>query len=266
MVENIRGIQNPLTIIAIFAGLAEIAGTVALATVNRDIQPIFIWFVMGFPVLLVTAFFLTLNFNPKVLYAPSDFRTDDNFLNLLTGGRALNEDFRGLTNQIETANQKILKLAVEQIGQKNSDASAQLTALIGEQMRLLREKVESTRETAVETTIASAQSRAIVRCNNCKLIQYRTDNSLCRRCSKPVVATDDEAVVLPRSALQAEILTLLLTKNTPMGISEVARTVHQSEEWTTRAIEKLSERGLVELFAGPTGKLQVTHTDESRRG
>jgi len=53
MVENIRGIQNPLTIIAIFAGLAEIAGTVALATVNREIQPTFVWFVMGFPVLLV---------------------------------------------------------------------------------------------------------------------------------------------------------------------------------------------------------------------
>ena len=71
MVENIRGIQNPLTIIAIFAGLVEIAGTVALATVNREIQPTFVWFVMGFPVLLVTAFFLTLNFNPRSFMPPT---------------------------------------------------------------------------------------------------------------------------------------------------------------------------------------------------
>ena len=87
----------------------------------------------------------------------------------------MNENFRSLTNQIEIANQNILKLAVEQIGEKSSVASAQFTALIGEQMRLLRDKVESTRESAVETTIASAQSREIVRCNNCLLIQYRAE-------------------------------------------------------------------------------------------
>ncbi len=82
MLEKIKGIQNPLTIIALFAGLSEVAGTVALATVNKDLQHVFVWFVMGFPTLLVILFFLTLNFNARSLYAPSDFRSDERFLEL----------------------------------------------------------------------------------------------------------------------------------------------------------------------------------------
>ncbi|MHC4735980.1 MAG: hypothetical protein ACYTDW_16210 [Planctomycetota bacterium] len=85
MIERIRKISNPLTIIAIFAALAEIAGTVALATVPRDLQSVFLWFVMLFPCLLLILFFATLNFNPKVLYAPSDFRDEKLFLYTLSG-------------------------------------------------------------------------------------------------------------------------------------------------------------------------------------
>jgi len=87
MIEKIKPVSNPLTIIAIFAALAEIAGTVAIATVDKPLQGTFIWFVMGFPILLVTAFFLTLNFNSRVLYAPSDFKKEELFLEL-TFGRA----------------------------------------------------------------------------------------------------------------------------------------------------------------------------------
>jgi hypothetical protein len=82
MIEKIRGIQNPLTIIAIFACLAEIAGTVAMATVSKELQSTFVWFVMGFPTLLVVLFFATWNFNSKVLYAPSDFQSDEKFLEM----------------------------------------------------------------------------------------------------------------------------------------------------------------------------------------
>lgn len=85
VIERIRKISNPLTIIAIFAALAEIAGTVALATVAKDLQSVFLWFVMLFPCLLVILFFATLNFNPKVLYAPSDFRDEKLFLYTLRG-------------------------------------------------------------------------------------------------------------------------------------------------------------------------------------
>lgn len=85
MTEKIRRINNPLTIIAIFAALAEVNATVSLGLIPESLQGIFIWFVLGFPTFLVAGFFFTLNFNPKVLYAPSDFKDEQNFINTLSG-------------------------------------------------------------------------------------------------------------------------------------------------------------------------------------
>lgn len=77
-------ISNPLTIVGIFAGIAEVAGTTVISFLPNELQIIFIWFVMVFPVLLVLLFFITWNFNPTVLYFPSDYQNEDNFLTLLT--------------------------------------------------------------------------------------------------------------------------------------------------------------------------------------
>ena len=78
-----KKISNPLTIIALFAGIAETAGIAVLPFLSESLQQIFIIYVMGFPILLVVAFFITLNFNRKALYAPSDFRNEQYFVNLL---------------------------------------------------------------------------------------------------------------------------------------------------------------------------------------
>ncbi len=80
MLENIKKIDNPLTIVAIFAGISEIAATISLGIVDTEMQKIFIWFVMLFPLALILCFFITLNFNPKVIYSPSDFKDEKNFL------------------------------------------------------------------------------------------------------------------------------------------------------------------------------------------
>ena len=51
---DVKKISNPLTIIGMFAVLAEIAGTVVLPILNgNDNQDKFIWYVMFFPVFLV---------------------------------------------------------------------------------------------------------------------------------------------------------------------------------------------------------------------
>lgn len=71
--------------IAIFAGVSEIMSTVSLNYLSDGTKNIFIWFIIIFPSLLVILFFITLNFNPKVLYAPSDFRDDKIFLNSISG-------------------------------------------------------------------------------------------------------------------------------------------------------------------------------------
>ena len=53
MIEKMKAISNPLTIIAIFAAEAEILGTISLANVDKELQHVFIWFVMLFPVFLM---------------------------------------------------------------------------------------------------------------------------------------------------------------------------------------------------------------------
>lgn len=82
MIEKLKKISNPLTVIGIFATLAEIAASVTILFLASELQKVFIWYVMLFPILLVVLFFITLNLNSKVLYAPSDFRTDESFLSL----------------------------------------------------------------------------------------------------------------------------------------------------------------------------------------
>ncbi|WP_444984077.1 hypothetical protein [Halomonas mongoliensis] len=90
MVEKIGHIKNPLTVIAIFAAIVEVSGTTVLPFIEPDNQGLYIWFLMLFPVFLVGLFFLTLNFNHKVLYAPSDYKNENNFLKSF--GRATAEE------------------------------------------------------------------------------------------------------------------------------------------------------------------------------
>ncbi|WP_148169485.1 hypothetical protein [Pseudomonas chlororaphis] len=73
-------IKNPLTVISIFAAIAEISGTSVLPFIEQSNQSTYIWFLMLFPFFLVGIFFLTLNFNHKALYAPSDYKNEKNFL------------------------------------------------------------------------------------------------------------------------------------------------------------------------------------------
>jgi hypothetical protein len=69
-------IRNPLTLMAVFATLAEVAATVALPRLSSDAQNVFLWFVMSFPFSIVIPFFILLWHRPKHLYAPGDYRKD----------------------------------------------------------------------------------------------------------------------------------------------------------------------------------------------
>ena len=75
-----KKITNPLTVIGLFAGLSEAAITTVTALSNSEVQGTFIWFVIGFPVLLVLLFFYTLLKRSEVLYAPSDYKDEEHFL------------------------------------------------------------------------------------------------------------------------------------------------------------------------------------------
>ena len=82
MIEKIGAVRNPLTVIAMFAGLAEVSGTIVLPFISDVVQVTFVWFLMVFPVLLVMLFFGTLWLKPVVLYAPSDYKDERIFQDL----------------------------------------------------------------------------------------------------------------------------------------------------------------------------------------
>ena len=44
VVEKIGTVKNPLTIIAIFAGIAEVSGTVILPFISQENQGLYVWF------------------------------------------------------------------------------------------------------------------------------------------------------------------------------------------------------------------------------
>lgn len=61
-----ESIKNPLKVITIFAGISEVAMTFTLFQLPENNQNIFIWFVMLFPILLVSLFFFVLYTNCTV--------------------------------------------------------------------------------------------------------------------------------------------------------------------------------------------------------
>jgi hypothetical protein len=79
IIDKVSHVKNPLTVIAVFASLAEISGTVVLPLIEKETQQTFVWFLMIFPTLLVLSFFGTLIFKPHVLYAPSDYKDENIF-------------------------------------------------------------------------------------------------------------------------------------------------------------------------------------------
>jgi len=263
MVEKIRSVQNPLTVIAIFAALAEVAGTVALATVDKSLQHTFVWFVMAFPTCLVLLFFATLNFNPKVLYAPSDFKDEDNFLNTLAGGRAVSESFDYLDKQLEVAKRQILDETTEKLGVAADAELQRLANKVTEQLELFRNKLELSRESAVQATLAAGQSREVVRCQDCKLVQFLTESGVCRRCKRSLPSEDLASTtaegLYPRSKLQAQILDYLVTQDMPVTLDQIAEAIGWGMTEIERAVKKLSVRGLTVITRGEDGLDRVQH-------
>lgn len=123
MIDKIGHIRNPLTVISIFAAVAEISGTTILPFIEPANQSTYVWFLMLFPTLLVGVFFITLNFNHKVLYAPSDYKNEDNFLKLF-GKATAEEKEQKLREEVEESTPPAA-IAEETIGSRLSDQVAE---------------------------------------------------------------------------------------------------------------------------------------------
>lgn len=101
-------VKNPLSVIAIFAGVAEISGTSVLPFIAPENQELYIWFLMLFPFTLVLLFFATLNWNHKALYAPSDYKSDESFLESANSNKLQREGIASMEKIIETKVYEVL--------------------------------------------------------------------------------------------------------------------------------------------------------------
>lgn len=153
MPEKYKRVSNPLTIIAIFAGSAEVAGTVAIKLVSPELQNVFVWFVMGFPVLLVFLFFLTLNFNSTAFYAPSDFRNDEGYLKMLKEKQRFITDLEAINQRLEEAKHSIVEEAGKKIGAVQATERDSIMQVINLQLREIQEQVEYAKKSASELIV-----------------------------------------------------------------------------------------------------------------
>ena len=87
----LEAVKSPLSVIAIFAGISEIAMTVTLLNLPSDNQKTFIWFVMLFPILLVALFFIVLYKKPAVLFSPGDYQDDGAYLSSIGVSKGIEE-------------------------------------------------------------------------------------------------------------------------------------------------------------------------------
>ncbi|WP_223489118.1 hypothetical protein [Pseudomonas sp. A-RE-19] len=83
MIKLKRKITNPMTIIAIFAALSETSAAVSLPFLEDSERELYVWFLISFPFYLLFLFFVTLNFNYRSLYAPSDFEKGKHFIKVM---------------------------------------------------------------------------------------------------------------------------------------------------------------------------------------
>ena len=91
------------------------------------------------------------------------------------------------------------------------------------------------------TNLATVEAREVLRCDHCSLVQFRTTNSLCRRCHKPLEIEEPEPLV-PQ----------LVTESTPsvaggsgLDVANAVRDIRRSH--------RLSQRQLA-------GRMQVPRT------
>lgn len=210
MVEKINRINNPLTIVAIFAGLAEIAGSVVLVAVPYTIQQIFVWFVMGFPALLVVLFFITLNVNRSALYAPSDFNSDENYLKTLSSNR------RALV-EIEQAESQLNGLRADLLSTTTKDPANAVEVRDSDVVHQIEQKLEQFQQHLEGARASTNEATATI---------------LARRSRDQILAE--------------KVLRFVTEADHPVSITETARAEGLSTDTVRRILFRLESEGRIE--------------------
>jgi hypothetical protein len=225
MLEQMKSVSNPLTIIALFAALAEIAGTVAIKLVAPELQPTFIWFVMIFPTLIVILFFVTLNFNPKVLYAPSDFRDEENYLAIANATKSLG--IEKVKTMIAEAKTEIISEVMQAVPTNGSGNRNKVEEIVNEKLQPVQDAVED-----VKNHFTNAY---------------------------PSLSNPNEAGNARRTA--EHIIMTLYHAGRPLKVAEVAKLSKVKFPFTKRVLEIFDETGGVKKLIDEDGTVRYTIPD-----
>ena len=141
-------ISNPLTVVAIFAGLAEAFATFALVNVPLEIQHIFVYFVMAFPITIVVLFFAVLNWNHTVLYAPSDFEDEGMYLESIRLRDTLKSEIIGSLSEESPEGKALTPEQIKKVSEKLDKVIEDVSQIPRKQqiLELLSERPSSTTE------------------------------------------------------------------------------------------------------------------------
>ncbi|MCP5352486.1 MAG: hypothetical protein H6926_04770 [Chromatiales bacterium] len=127
-----KWVRNPLTVIAIFAGIIEAALTLTLINLPETNQEIFIWFVMFATILLISLFFYVLYKKPAVLFSPSDYADESKYLDSI----GVSNDIAELQTKVSQMEQLLDTVIDLTDSLTSSDAQANAEALSREKQKL----------------------------------------------------------------------------------------------------------------------------------
>jgi len=158
-------VSNPLTIIAIFSGVAETIATVALVQLPLAIQEIFVYFVIAFPSGIVVLFFAILYFKNTVLYAPSDYDNQSHYLEANKIKQAVTVELENVFSKI---NEGGMRLSKEEIERAKSSVSLSIdnethSAMANNIIDFLNDGPASTQKIAKVFGLTISNARTIMR-------------------------------------------------------------------------------------------------------
>lgn len=175
---DVKKISNPLTIIGMFAVLAEIAGTVVLPILNgNDNQDKFIWYVMFFPVFLVILFFITLWTVPKNLYGPKDYSNEDNFIKIMSAKYSVDDSLQHIEDEISKLSKIVQDNSNSNISEDKSIAEFYKSLI--DRLNAINIKLAETKEinNNIETNISNTLPKSAIL--QFRVIKYIEENPNC---------------------------------------------------------------------------------------
>lgn len=98
--ESVARVKNPLAMVAFFAAISEVAMAFVITKLPDKLQEIFIWFVMGFPTILVFVFFFVLYRRPAVFFSPGDYKKEELYVSSI-GLSKIDESLDQRVKQLE---------------------------------------------------------------------------------------------------------------------------------------------------------------------